>query len=227
MILCNALHTLLVFYTCAQVYGTILDASHLVEPSNSTKRFVKSEYYQNPQDFRPVFHEKIAPVSFCFCVWDVIHRYCNTGYRWVTVYWNPCCVKRCCCETYKTNADFDQDIQELSLWSQSTTRIHRTFDLSSTRRLRQWVFVLCTTCRAPCTYILLIVHFPSTILFWSCFPHLLYWYGTILSVHLWKQTVNVRIFLCEGAVTRYNRFGCPRFREFDICVSRASRRHSD
>lgn len=43
------------------VYGCVVTAEDMVEPIEPGKKFNKKEYYENPQLYRPVFHEKIAP----------------------------------------------------------------------------------------------------------------------------------------------------------------------
>jgi alpha-aminoadipic semialdehyde synthase len=46
-----------------KVYGCIVTAKDMVEPTQPGTKFNKADYYANPQSYRPVFHEKIAPYT--------------------------------------------------------------------------------------------------------------------------------------------------------------------
>lgn len=46
-----------------QVYGCVVTAEHMVAPNNPVQMFDKTEYYAHPEQYHPVFHEKIAPYA--------------------------------------------------------------------------------------------------------------------------------------------------------------------
>lgn len=46
-----------------QVYGCIVTCQDMVEPKDPSKLFDKADYYAHPENYRPVFHEKIAPFA--------------------------------------------------------------------------------------------------------------------------------------------------------------------
>lgn len=52
------------------VYGCVIQAEDMVEPIDPTKKFNKQEYYEQPQLYRPVFHEKIAPYTNVLVNWS-------------------------------------------------------------------------------------------------------------------------------------------------------------
>ncbi|KAL2503389.1 lysine-ketoglutarate reductase/saccharopine dehydrogenase bifunctional enzyme [Forsythia ovata] len=46
-----------------QVYGCVVTCQDMVEHKDPSKFFDKVDYYAHPQNYRPIFHEKIAPFS--------------------------------------------------------------------------------------------------------------------------------------------------------------------
>ncbi|EPS62960.1 hypothetical protein M569_11828, partial [Genlisea aurea] len=46
-----------------QVYGCVVTSQDIVEHNNPSKPFDKVDYYAHPENYRPIFHEKIAPYS--------------------------------------------------------------------------------------------------------------------------------------------------------------------
>ncbi|PIM97693.1 Saccharopine dehydrogenase (NADP(+), L-lysine-forming) [Handroanthus impetiginosus] len=46
-----------------QVYGCVVTCQDMVEPKDPSKFFDKADYYAHPENYRPVFHEKIAPFT--------------------------------------------------------------------------------------------------------------------------------------------------------------------
>ncbi|KAL7096184.1 hypothetical protein ACP275_10G067200 [Erythranthe tilingii] len=46
-----------------QVYGCVVTSKHMVEHKDPSKLFDKADYYAHPENYRPVFHEKIAPLT--------------------------------------------------------------------------------------------------------------------------------------------------------------------
>ncbi|XP_024932405.1 alpha-aminoadipic semialdehyde synthase isoform X2 [Ziziphus jujuba] len=46
-----------------QVYGCVVTCQDMVEKKDSTEVFDKADYYAHPENYNPVFHEKIAPYA--------------------------------------------------------------------------------------------------------------------------------------------------------------------
>ncbi|XP_047249542.1 alpha-aminoadipic semialdehyde synthase isoform X5 [Capsicum annuum] len=46
-----------------QVYGCVTTSQDMVEHSNPSKPFNKADYYAHPEQYKPAFHEKIAPYA--------------------------------------------------------------------------------------------------------------------------------------------------------------------
>ncbi|KAI3443496.1 hypothetical protein Pfo_000161 [Paulownia fortunei] len=46
-----------------QVYGCVVTSQDMVEHKDPSKFFDKADYYAHPENYRPVFHEKIAPFT--------------------------------------------------------------------------------------------------------------------------------------------------------------------
>ncbi|XP_047333740.1 alpha-aminoadipic semialdehyde synthase [Impatiens glandulifera] len=46
-----------------QVYGCVVTCQDMVAPKDSTKLFDKTDYYAHPEQYRPIFHENIAPYT--------------------------------------------------------------------------------------------------------------------------------------------------------------------
>ncbi|EEF46191.1 alpha-aminoadipic semialdehyde synthase [Ricinus communis] len=46
-----------------QVYGCVVTCKDMVEHKDTTKEFDKADYYANPEHYKPIFHEKIAPYA--------------------------------------------------------------------------------------------------------------------------------------------------------------------
>ncbi|XP_073140390.1 alpha-aminoadipic semialdehyde synthase isoform X2 [Henckelia pumila] len=46
-----------------QVYGCVVTCQDMVEPKDPSKLFDKADYYAHPENYRPIFHEKIAPFA--------------------------------------------------------------------------------------------------------------------------------------------------------------------
>ncbi len=44
-------------------YGCIITAKDMVAPLQTGAVFNKADYYANPQNYRPVFHERVAPYT--------------------------------------------------------------------------------------------------------------------------------------------------------------------
>ena len=53
------------------LYGCVVEAKDMVEPIDPSKKFDKKEYYENPQLYRPIFHERIAPHTNVLVNWSV------------------------------------------------------------------------------------------------------------------------------------------------------------
>ncbi|GFP97632.1 alpha-aminoadipic semialdehyde synthase [Phtheirospermum japonicum] len=56
-----------------QVYGCVVTCEDMVEHKDPTKLFDKAEYYAHPENYRPVFHKKIAPFT---SLQDLIKKGC-------------------------------------------------------------------------------------------------------------------------------------------------------
>lgn len=55
-----------------QIYVTVLEAEHMCESING-ENFNKKDYYENPQNYKPIFHEKYLQyisVIFHNMYWD-------------------------------------------------------------------------------------------------------------------------------------------------------------
>ncbi|KAG2381646.1 hypothetical protein C9374_006030 [Naegleria lovaniensis] len=48
---------------CRKIYVLICGAEAMVKPKDPTKAFDKYDYYANPQDYEPIFHETIIPYT--------------------------------------------------------------------------------------------------------------------------------------------------------------------
>ncbi|KAK4414933.1 Alpha-aminoadipic semialdehyde synthase, partial [Sesamum alatum] len=46
-----------------QVYGCVVTCEDMVEHKDASKFFDKADYYAHPENYRPIFHEKIAPFT--------------------------------------------------------------------------------------------------------------------------------------------------------------------
>lgn len=46
-----------------QVYGCVVTSKDMVAPKDSSKNFDQEDYYAHPENYYPVFHEKIAPYA--------------------------------------------------------------------------------------------------------------------------------------------------------------------
>ncbi|GAY37559.1 hypothetical protein CUMW_029960 [Citrus unshiu] len=47
-----------------QVYGCVVTSENMVEPKDSSRAFDKvNDYYEHPEQYNPIFHEKIAPYA--------------------------------------------------------------------------------------------------------------------------------------------------------------------
>ncbi|XP_038879308.1 alpha-aminoadipic semialdehyde synthase isoform X1 [Benincasa hispida] len=46
-----------------QVFGSVVSCQHMVEHKDSTKKYDRVDYYAHPDQYRPIFHEKIAPYA--------------------------------------------------------------------------------------------------------------------------------------------------------------------
>ncbi|KAL0346824.1 UNVERIFIED_CONTAM: Alpha-aminoadipic semialdehyde synthase [Sesamum calycinum] len=46
-----------------QVYGCVVTSEDMVEHKDASKFFDKADYYAHPENYRPIFHEKIAPFA--------------------------------------------------------------------------------------------------------------------------------------------------------------------
>lgn len=46
-----------------QVYGCVTTSQHMVQHKDPTKEFDKADYYAHPENYSPIFHEKIAPYA--------------------------------------------------------------------------------------------------------------------------------------------------------------------
>ncbi|KAJ6825393.1 alpha-aminoadipic semialdehyde synthase [Iris pallida] len=46
-----------------QVYGCVVTCQDMVAPKDSTRIFDKADYYEHPEHYTPVFHERIAPFA--------------------------------------------------------------------------------------------------------------------------------------------------------------------
>ncbi|XP_065848930.1 alpha-aminoadipic semialdehyde synthase isoform X2 [Euphorbia lathyris] len=46
-----------------QVYGCIVTSKDMVEPAEPSKTFDKADYYAHPEQYKPIFHEKIGPYA--------------------------------------------------------------------------------------------------------------------------------------------------------------------
>ncbi|KAL2250978.1 alpha-aminoadipic semialdehyde synthase [Sesamum indicum] len=46
-----------------QVYGCVVTSEDMVEHKDASKCFDKADYYAHPENYRPIFHEKIAPFA--------------------------------------------------------------------------------------------------------------------------------------------------------------------
>ncbi|XP_044471189.1 alpha-aminoadipic semialdehyde synthase-like [Mangifera indica] len=46
-----------------QVYGCVVTCEHMVEHKDITKAFDKDDYYAHPENYNPIFHERIAPYA--------------------------------------------------------------------------------------------------------------------------------------------------------------------
>lgn len=46
-----------------QVYGCVVTCEDMVAPKDSTVKFNKHDYYEHPENYLPVFHEKISPYA--------------------------------------------------------------------------------------------------------------------------------------------------------------------
>lgn len=47
------------------IYVVVVRSKDMVVPVDPSKRFSSKDYYQNPNDYKPVFHEKVAPYIRC------------------------------------------------------------------------------------------------------------------------------------------------------------------
>mmetsp|Transcript_20531 Transcript_20531/g.17926 ORF Transcript_20531/g.17926 Transcript_20531/m.17926 type:complete len:553 (+) Transcript_20531:78-1736(+) len=57
----------------SQIYISFIECKHMVKPINSNKTFSKEDYYQNPHQYTPIFHEKYLPyisVLYHCMYWD-------------------------------------------------------------------------------------------------------------------------------------------------------------
>ncbi|XP_022147632.1 alpha-aminoadipic semialdehyde synthase isoform X2 [Momordica charantia] len=46
-----------------QVYGCVVTCQYMAEHKDPTKKFDRVDYYAHPEQYRPIFHEKIAPYA--------------------------------------------------------------------------------------------------------------------------------------------------------------------
>ncbi|MCL7022225.1 hypothetical protein MKW94_023199 [Papaver nudicaule] len=46
-----------------QVYGCVVTSPDMVQPKDSTRTFDKADYYAHPDEYNPIFHEKIVPYA--------------------------------------------------------------------------------------------------------------------------------------------------------------------
>ncbi|KAL0558596.1 hypothetical protein IC582_003173 [Cucumis melo] len=46
-----------------QVFGCVVSCQHMVEHKDSTKKYDRVDYYAHPDQYRPIFHERIAPYA--------------------------------------------------------------------------------------------------------------------------------------------------------------------
>ncbi|XP_050216828.1 alpha-aminoadipic semialdehyde synthase-like [Mercurialis annua] len=46
-----------------RVYGCQVTSEDMVEHKDATKEFDKADYYANPEQYKPIFHEKVAPYA--------------------------------------------------------------------------------------------------------------------------------------------------------------------
>eukprot|EP00656_Telonema_subtile_P047495 TRINITY_DN545_c0_g1_i1.p1 TRINITY_DN545_c0_g1~~TRINITY_DN545_c0_g1_i1.p1 ORF type:complete len:1029 (-),score=352.60 TRINITY_DN545_c0_g1_i1:354-3440(-) len=46
-----------------KLYGCVVEEEFMVRPKDPTQEFVRSHYYQHPEQYEPQFHEKVAPYT--------------------------------------------------------------------------------------------------------------------------------------------------------------------
>ncbi|KAK6131718.1 hypothetical protein DH2020_034515 [Rehmannia glutinosa] len=62
-----------------QVYGCVVTSEDMVEHKDPTKFFDKAEYYAHPENYKPVFHERIAPFTSAIAIDTPSVPFSDTG----------------------------------------------------------------------------------------------------------------------------------------------------